>query len=90
MNLILLAAMGLIFWFLVFRPQIKRQKAHQAKIAGLQRNDRVVTAGGLVGKITKLDDDFVEIEIAPNVRVQAVRQTIGDVMPKGGVKPAND
>ncbi|MDT0576542.1 preprotein translocase subunit YajC [Croceicoccus sp. F390] len=90
MNLLLLVAMGLIFWFLVFRPQMKRQKAHQAKIAGLKKNDRVVTAGGLVGKIVKLDDQFVEIELAQNVRVKAVRQTIGDVLPANGNLPAND
>ncbi len=76
-----LVAMGVIFWFLVFRPQMKRAKEHQAKIAGLQKGDRVVTAGGLVGKIVKLDDNYVDLELGPNVRVKAVRSTIGDVIP---------
>lgn len=84
-----LLAMGVIFWFLVFRPQMKRQKEHQTKIAGLQKGDRVVTAGGLIGKIVRLDDQYVDIELAPNVKVKAVRATIGDVIPAGGT-PAND
>lgn len=84
-----LVAMGVIFWFLVFRPQMKRQKEHQAKIAGLQKGDRVVTAGGLIGKIVKLDDHYVDLDLGPNVRVKAVRSTIGDVIPPNNA-PAND
>jgi len=84
-----LVAMGVIFWFLVFRPQMKRQKEHQAKIASLQKGDRVVTAGGLVGKIVKLDEHYVDLELGPNVRVKAVRSTIGDVIPPSNA-PAND
>ena len=78
-----------IFWFLIIRPQMRRAKEHQAKIAGLKRGDQVVTAGGLVGKIVKIDDDYAELELAQGVRVRAVKGTIGDVLPKGG-KPAND
>ncbi len=48
--------MILIFWFLIIRPQMKRQKEHQAKVAGLKKGDQVVTAGGLVGKVHKVDD----------------------------------
>lgn len=81
--------MVVIFWFLLFRPQMKRAKEHQAKVAGLKRNDQVVTAGGLVGKIVKVDDTYAEIELAPNVRVKAVKSTIGDVI-QSGTKPAND
>jgi len=89
-NLLLLGAMGLIFWFLIFRPQLRRQKEHQAKIAGLKKGDRVVTAGGLVGRIVKLDDHYVDLELGTNVRVKAGRSTIGDVLPPGGNAPAND
>ncbi|WP_240704765.1 preprotein translocase subunit YajC [Croceicoccus sediminis] len=85
-----LLAMGVIFWFLVFRPQMKRHKAHQAKIASLQKGDKVVTAGGLVGKIVKLDEHYVDIDLGQNVKVKAVRSTIGDVIPPGGSAPAND
>ena len=79
-----------IFWFLIFRPQMKRQKEHAAKIAAVKRNDKVVTAGGLIGKVTKVDDDYVELELAQGVRVQAVKSTLGDIIPPGAGKPAND
>ena len=81
--------MILIFWFLIIRPQMKRQKEHQAKVQGLKKGDQVVTAGGLLGRIVKVDDDYVEVELAQGVRVKAVRATIGDVIQPGG-KPAND
>ena len=81
--------MVLIFWFLIIRPQMKRQKEHQAKVANLKKGDQVVTQGGLVGKVVKVDDTYAEIELARDVRVKAVKQTIADLVPPGG-KPAND
>ena len=79
----------LIFWFLLFRPQMKRHKEHQTKIGGLKKNDKVVTAGGIVGKVTKVDDEFAEVEIAQGTRIKVVKSTIGDILAPGG-KPAND
>lgn len=76
--------MVLIFWFLIIRPQMRQQKEHREKVAGLKRGDEVVTAGGLVGKVTKVDDHYCEIEIAKGVRVRAVKQTIGEVLQPGG------
>ncbi len=84
-----IVGMILIFWFLLFRPQMKRHKEHQAKIAGIKKNDKVVTAGGIVGKVTKVDDDYAEVEIAQGMRVKVVKGTIGDILQPGG-KPAND
>jgi len=81
--------MVLIFWFLIIRPQMKRQKEHQAKVANLKKGDQVVTQGGLVGKVMKVDDTYAEIELAQGVRVKAVKQTIADLIEPGG-KPAND
>jgi preprotein translocase subunit YajC len=78
-----------IFWFLLIRPQMRRQKAHQAKIAAVKKGDQVVTAGGLLGKVMKVDDQYAEIEIAQGVRVKAVKSTLGDIVPPGGT-PAND
>lgn len=78
-----------IFWFLIIRPQMKRQKEHQAKIAGVKKGDQVVTAGGLVGKVLKVDDTYVELELGTNVRVKAIKATIGDIILPGGT-PAND
>ncbi len=81
--------MGLIFWFLIIRPQMKRQKEHREKIGALKKGDKVVTAGGLIGKIVRIDEDYADIELAQGVRVKAVRSTIGDVVPPAG-KAAND
>ena len=78
-----------IFWFLIIRPQMNRQKEHQAKVAGMKKGDSVITAGGLVGKVIKVDDVYVELELGTNVRVKAIKATIGDIIPPGG-KPAND
>ena len=78
-----------IFWFLIIRPQMKRQKEHQAKVAGLKKGDQVVTAGGLVGKVAKVDDTYVEIDLAQGVRAKAVKATIGHIHPPGG-SAAND
>ncbi len=78
-----------IFWFLIIRPQMRQQKAHREKIAAVKKGDQVVTAGGLLGKVIKVDDQYAEIEIAQGVRVKAVKSTIGDIVPPGGT-PAND
>lgn len=78
-----------IFWFLIIRPQMRQQKLHREKIAAVKKGDQVVTAGGLVGKVIKVDDQYAEIEIAQGVRVKAVKATIGDIVPPGGT-PAND
>jgi len=78
-----------IFWLLIIRPQMKRQKEHQEKVAGMKKGDQVVTAGGLVGKVIKVDDTYVDLELGPNVRVKAIKATIGDIIPPGG-SPAND
>lgn len=78
-----------IFWFLIISPQMKKQKEHQAKVAAVKKGDQVVTAGGLVGKVVKVDDVYVELDLGPNVRVKAIKATLGDVIAPGG-KPAND
>lgn len=79
-----------VFYFLLIRPQQKKMKQHQTKVDGVQKNDEVVTGGGLVGKATKVDDDYVEVELAKGLRVKAVKSTLSDVMPRGTGKPAND
>jgi preprotein translocase subunit YajC len=88
-QLLILGVFVVVFYFLLIRPQQKRAKEHEAKINAVQKNDDVVTAGGLMGKVTKVADDFVEVEIAPNVRVKAVKSTIANVQPRGA-KAAND
>jgi preprotein translocase subunit YajC len=78
-----------IFWFLIIRPQMRQQKEHREKVAQMKKGDQVVTAGGLVGKVVKVDDVYVELDLGPNVRVKAIKATIGDIIPPGGT-PAND
>jgi preprotein translocase subunit YajC len=78
-----------IFYFLLIRPQQRRLKAHQAMIGAVKKNDTVVTGGGLIGKVTRVDETEVEVEIAPNVRVKALKGTLTEVRPHGA-KPAND
>lgn len=79
-----------IFWFLLIRPQQQRMKQHRAMIDAVKKGDSVVTGGGLIGKVTKVDGDTVEIEIATGVKVKALKATLSDVTPLGSSKPAND
>jgi preprotein translocase subunit YajC len=72
-----------VFWFLLIRPQQKKMKAHKAMVEALRRGDKVVTAGGLIGTVTKIiSDTEAQVELAENVRVKVVRQTIQEVLGK--------
>ena len=78
-----------IMYFLIIRPQQQRMKAHQTMVSAVKRGDTIVTAGGLIGKISKATDDSeVEVEIAPNVRVRVARSGITEVRAKG--EPVKD
>jgi preprotein translocase subunit YajC len=83
-----LVAIFIIFYFLLIRPQQRRLKDHRALIDAVKRGDTVVTGGGLIGKVTKVEDAEVEVEIAANVKVKVVKSTLTDVRAKG--EPAND
>ena len=71
-----------IMYFLMIRPQQKKVKEHKAMVEALRRGDQVVTSGGLIGKVTKVADNEVEVELAPNVKVRVVRSTISQVVSK--------
>ena len=79
-----------IFYFLMIRPQQKKMKEHRLAIDAVQKNDQIVTAGGLIAKVIKVDAHEVEAEIAPNVRVKIVKGTIAEVRTATSGKPAND
>jgi len=79
-----------IFWFLLIRPQQKRMKEHQAQVAAVKKGDRVVTGGGLIGRVTKVGETEVEVELAQGVRVQVVKSTLSQVVDPTAAKPAND
>jgi preprotein translocase subunit YajC len=85
--LVLIAVVG---YFLLLRPQQQRIKQQQAKLDAVRKGDSVVTAGGILGKVTKIEDQYVEVEIAPTVKVRVVKATLTDVTPLNGAKPAND
>jgi len=85
-----LVAMAAIFYFLILRPQMRRQKEQQAKIAAVKKGDQVVTAGGLIAKVIKVDEHTVDLEIAQGVKVRAVKSTLGDIVPPGATPVAND
>ena len=78
------------FYFLMIRPQQRRMKALQTAVGGVKKGDSVITAGGIVGKVVKVEDAFVEVEIAPTVKVRVVKATLAEVTSAGGSKPAND
>jgi preprotein translocase subunit YajC len=91
MQLAPLLLIFVIMYLLMIRPQQKKMKEHREMLGTLKRNDRIITAGGIVGRITAVKDgsDEIEVEIAPNVRVTVVRGTISSVIrPEGAA--AND
>ena len=85
-QIIMLGIFALVFYFLLLRPQLKRQKEHKALMEALQKGDEVVFAGGLVGTITKVDGDFAVIELASNVEVKVQRAAVVATLPKGTIK----
>jgi len=92
MDLIGLAPIALMFvvlYFLMIRPQAKKAKDHRNMVAALQKGDEVVAGGGLLGKITKVGDAYVSIEVAPNVEIQVQRPSIQLVLPKGSIRKAD-
>jgi len=86
MQFLPLVLIFVVFYFLLIRPQTKRAKEHRAMIAALETGAEVVTAGGILGKVVELGDQFVVVEIADGVKVKVQRHTITQVMPKGTIK----
>ena len=79
-----------VFYFLLIRPQQKKMKEHKAKIDAVKKGDQVVTGGGLIGKVVRVDDIYADVELAPNMKVKAVKSTLTDVIDPTTAKPAND
>ena len=82
-----LIAMFVLMYFLLIRPQQKRAKDHKNLLKALKKGDEVVTNGGIIGKISAVDESFAELEIAPGVSVKVQKQGINQKMPKGSVNP---
>ncbi len=77
-----------IMYFLMIRPQQKRLKEHRDMVASIRRGDTVVTSGGIIGKVAKVDDNELQVEIADGVKIKVVRSTVSEVRGKGEVAPA--
>jgi len=86
MSMLPLVLMFVVLYFVMIRPQMKRQKEHKAMIEALAKGDEVVTGGGLLGKVSKLGDSYVTLEVATGVELQVQRGAIVQVLPKGTVK----
>lgn len=86
--IIMLAVFGLIFYFMLYRPQAKRMKEHKALIASISKGDEILTQGGLVGKVSKVSDekDFVLVTLAEGVEVPVQKSAVTAVLPKGTIK----
>ena len=81
-----LILMFVVLYFVMIRPQMKRQKEHKAMIDAIAKGDEIATAGGLLGKVTHLDEGTLTLEIASGVEVQLQRHAVVQVLPKGSLK----
>lgn len=79
----------IVFYFMLIRPQMKRTKEMKAMLEALQRNDEIVTTGGQLGRVVKVGENYVTIEIAPNVETLVQKAAVQTVLPKGTIKAAN-
>lgn len=85
-QLFIFIAIFVAFWFLMIRPQMKREKERQKMIEGVQRGDELVTVGGVLGKVASIDDQYLTLEIADKVEVQVLKSSVQAVLPKGTLK----
>ena len=85
-QILFLVGLFVLFYFIAIRPQRKRQKEHQAMVAALEKGNEVVTTSGILGRITRLEDNFVVVQVADNVELKFQRSYINAVLPKGTLK----
>ena len=81
-----MVAIFAIFYFLMIRPQQRKQKEHRAMLAALENGNEVVTAGGIAGRVSKIDDQYVTVEIAQGVEIHVQRHAVSQLLPKGTLK----
>lgn len=86
MSMLPLVLMFVVLYFIMIRPQMKKQKEHRAMIDALAKGDEVMTAGGLLGKVNALSEGYVTLQIANGVEVQMQRSAVVQVLPKGTIK----
>ncbi len=86
MPFVMMGGIIVLFYFMLIRPQNKRRKEHMSLISGLDKGDEIVTAGGIVGQINKVEDDFVKVQIGPNIEMRIQKSAVGATLPKGTIK----
>lgn len=86
MSMLPLVLMFVVLYFVMIRPQMKKQKEHKAMIDALAKGDEVVTVGGVLGKVTKINESNVSLEVANGVELQLQRSAVVQVLPKGSIK----
>ncbi|WP_066707207.1 preprotein translocase subunit YajC [Curvibacter delicatus] len=86
MSMLPLVLMFVVLYFVMIRPQMKKQKEHRAMVDALAKGDEVVTAGGLLGRVSKMGDNYIGVEIANGVEIQVQRSAVVQVLPKGTIK----
>ncbi len=86
MSMLPLVLMFVVLYFVMIRPQMKRQKEHRTMIDALAKGDEVATAGGVLGKVTRLGDTYIGVEVANGVEIQVQRSAVVQVLPKGTIK----
>ena len=85
-SLILIVLMFGVLYFLMIRPQMKRAKEHKTMIEALQKGDEVIAAGGVLGRVTRINENYVTLEVSSNVEIQIQRSAVQLVLPKGTIK----
>ncbi|TAL56626.1 MAG: preprotein translocase subunit YajC [Pandoraea sp.] len=86
MSFLPLVLMFVVLYFIMIRPQMKRQKEHRNMLAELTKGDEIVTSGGLAGKITKVADNFISVEIAEGIEISVQKSAVTTLLPKGTLK----
>ncbi len=86
MSFLPIILMFVVLWFIMIRPQMKRQKETKTMLEALAKGDEVVTAGGILGKVTKVTDQYITVEVAPNTELTVQKNAVTTVLPKGTLK----
>jgi len=89
-SLIMMVLFGVVFYFLLIRPQSKRAKEHKNMLESIQKGDEVVTSGGILGKVNKISDNFIVLNVAQGVEMKFQKHAVTATLPKGTIKAVNE
>jgi preprotein translocase subunit YajC len=86
LDIFIIVAFALVFYFIVWRPQSKRAKEHRELVGALAKGDEIVTTGGVLGKIVRVEEQYIAVEVAPNVELKIQKHAVAAALPKGTIK----